>query len=278
MKTLSEAIEQKYPKYVKLAEDYSAANNLKYTADWRDITKLGLNNFVDYLQENNAASSAKTYAAMFKAVLNAYCEEVDLPKDFMRILSLKGCISQNTWLSDYDIEKLIAYEPINKIEQLVRNQFVIGCVSGCRYSDIIKLTKANFVGERLVYVSQKTKIKAEIPLSGIIVKFIDDLEFVKEGACPNTANTTIREICRKCGINEQIKLFRHGEDQQGEKWEFISFHSARRSFATNMYLRGVDLFSISKLMGHSDITTTTKYIVCPPKLTDKAMEYFKQFD
>jgi integrase len=147
-----------------------------------------------------------------------------------------------------------------------------------RYSDIIKLTKENIVGNSIVYVSQKTKIKAEIPLSGVAYRFIDDLEFVNRTICKNTANSTIRRICKSCGIDQNIKLFRYGTDQEGEKWNFIAFHSARRSFATNLYLRGTDLYSISKLMGHADIQMTVHYIVCPPRISDKALEYFKQFE
>ena len=151
MKTLRNAFIQKYPKYEKLVDDYERANEIE-NADWDDITKLGLTNFVDYLQENMAQSSARTYCAMLKSVLNNYSEEVDLPKDFMKILSLKGCVSQNTWLTDEEIEKLIKYDPENPTERIVRNQFVIECLTLARHSDIIKFTKDNVVGDRLVYV------------------------------------------------------------------------------------------------------------------------------
>jgi site-specific recombinase XerD len=277
MKTLREAFTQKYPQYGKLIDDYSSANDLS-DADWSDITKLGLSNFVDYLQENKAQSSVKTYCAMLKSVLNTYADEVDLPKDFMKILSVKGCISQNTWLTDDEIKKLIEFEPTTTTERLVRNQFVIECLTLARNSDVRKFTKENIVDNMLVYVSQKTHIKATIPISPIVEKYLDDMEFLDKKVCANTFNKTIRDICRKCGITQNIKLFRNGTDMDGEKWQFISSHTGRRSGCTNLYLRGVDILDISKLAGHSDIKTTIGYIVCPPRITDRVMSYFLKFD
>ena len=278
MKTLREAFTEKYPKYQKIIDDYGRANDTD-TVEWENITKLGLSNFVDYLQENNAQSSAKTYCAMFKSVLNTYSEEVDLPKDFMKILSLKGCISESIWLNDEEIERIIDYIPNNSIERIVRNQFVLEATTGARHSDILSLTSDNIIDDSIVYVSQKTKIRAVIPLSPVVVRFLSDLEFVHKDICSNTFNTYIKQICHSCGINKRVKLYRHGMFVEGEKWEFASSHVGRKSFACNLYNRGVDILSISKMMGHSDISITcSRYIICPPRVSDKALEYFKQFE
>lgn len=278
MKTLREAFTQKYYQYEKIIDDYAKANDLN-EARWKDITKLGLNNFVDYLQENNASSTVRTYCAMMKSVLNTYSDEIDLPKDFMKILSVRGCISQSVWLTDKEIERIIAYIPQNETELIVRNRFVLEAVTGARTSDVQKFTKENIVGDRLIYVSQKTKIKSEIPLSGVVIRFLEDLQFVSKNVCSNTFNTYIRSICRNCGITQKVKLFRRGVDVEGEKWQFCTTHVGRRSFACNLYMRGVDILSISKMMGHSDISVTaSRYVICPPRLSDKALQYFKQFD
>lgn len=278
MKTLRQAFTDKYPKYGKLIDDYEQANNLS-NADWDDITKLGLSNFVDFLQENNAQSSARTYCAMLKSVLNTYCDEVNLPKDFMKILSVKGCISESIWLNDSEIERIIQYDPKTPTERLVRNQFVLEATTGARHSDIIHLTKDNIVDGNVIYVSQKTKIRAVIPLSPVVARFLDDIEFMNKTVCSNTFNSCIKTICKNCGINRHVKLYRYGMYVEGEKWEFCSSHVGRKSFACNLYNRGVDILSISKMMGHSDISITcSHYIICPPRISDKALEYFKQFE
>lgn len=45
-----------------------------------------------------------------------------------------------------------------------------------------------------------------------------------------------------------------------KKWEMISTHTARRSFATNMYLRKWDAISIMKITGHSSEKVFMNYI------------------
>ena len=279
MKTFREAIKSKYPKYEKLADDFSEANGLK-DADWRDITKLNLANFVDYLEETKAQSSVKTYCAMVKSVLNLYSDEVDLPRDYSKILSCKGSPSQNVYLTSDELLSVIAYNPLNDAERYVRDVFCICALVGCRHSDGIRLTKNNVSDGRIIYVSQKTKIKSEVPLSDAVIRLLNDLDehdIRSYKLSDNTYNKTIRDICRNCGITQKVKLFRHGIDCEGEKWEYISSHSARRSCASNLYVLGCDLFTISKILGHTSIETTKNYICAPMNISQRVLEYFKQF-
>lgn len=279
MKTFREAFLQKWPKYGKLVNDYSDANYLE-EANWSDITKLGLSNFVDYLEETKAQSSVRTYCAMLKSVLNLYSDEVDLPRDYSKILSCKGSPSQNVYLTSDELLSVIAYNPLSDTERYVRDVFCICALVGCRHSDGVKLTRENIVADRIVYVSQKTKVKAEVPLSDAVIRLLNDLDehdIRSYKLSDNTYNKNIRDICRNCGITQKVKLFRHGIDCEGEKWEYISSHSARRSCASNLYVLGCDLLTISKILGHTSIETTKNYICAPMNLNERVMNYFKQF-
>lgn len=57
-----------------------------------------------------------------------YNEEVELPKDYNKILSVKNVRSTNVWLTDEELERIITYAPKNTNEQLVRTQFLIGAL------------------------------------------------------------------------------------------------------------------------------------------------------
>lgn len=98
----------------------------------------------------------------------------------------------------------------------------------------------------------------------------------KEEVTDPTFNNNIRNICRKAGITEAVKVFKAGKEVEGEKWEFVSSHTARRSFATNLYLRGADLYSISQMMGHASVEMTQNYLCCGLReQSAQVMEYFK---
>lgn len=248
---------------------------------WESVTKPNLHAFVVYMSERLSPGSVKTYTAMFKSVLNLYSDEVDLPKGFDKLLSVKKEDPLNTFLTDKEIEMVSRYEPLSDTERIVRNWFLLGCVTGARHSDYVQFTRENIVDDFLVYVSQKTKIRAEVPLSPVVLRIFEEAErfgLTGKSVSDVTFNEVIRKICRQCGIVERLKLYKAGKDVVGEKWEFVSSHTARRSFCTNLYLRGCDLYCISKLMGHSSVTMTEKYICIGFRdLSDKILSYFKGF-
>lgn len=99
-----------------------------------------------------------------------------------------------------------------------------------------------------------------MPLKPIVKELLTNLP--KEEVSDPTFNNNIRNICRKAGITEAVKVFKAGKEVEGEKWEFVSSHTARRSFATNLYLRGADLYSISQMMGHASVEMTQNYLCC----------------
>ena len=282
MKTLQEAFIEKYPKNGKVCENFIIATGRTFS--WNNITKANLAKFVTWLCDNMAQSSARQYTAKLKAVLELYTDEVELPKDWRKVLTVKDDESQHVYLTEDEIRRIIEYRPDTLTEAIVQQQFVLGCLTGARHSDYSRFTEAN-VNEQgnLVYVSKKTHVKAEIPLSQQAREILYGHDHPYPGAYRQevsdpTFNTTIRRICDLCDIDQTIQLYRRGEFWTGKKYEAVSSHTARRSFATNLYLRCRDLLLVSKLCGHSDPTMTARYISCGMEsLTENAMNYFKSF-
>lgn len=274
MNTLKEAFKSKYPKYVQILDTFEEANGCK--ADWENISKVNLSNFVERMQSKVSKNTAKYYCAMLKSVLSLYSEEVKLPTDYAKVLSLRGETSVSTWLNDAEIEQLMGYEPNTPTERLVREQFILGCLTGARYSDYTRMMETNIVNGKIVYVSQKTKIKAEIPLSPAAERIIRSGTAIGELSMV-TFNSTIRKICRDAGINERVRIFHKGEDMVGEKWQFVTSHTARKSFATNVYLRCRDIFLVSRYMGHTSVDMTATYILSIGDAPKEVKDYFNQF-
>lgn len=278
--TLKEAMRMKYPKYAdNIMKMFEAANLCEAT--WENLTKVRLQRLIDYMGERIAPNSVAQYATKLKAVLNLYSEEVELPRGYDKVLSPKKEKVQNVFLTEEEIQRIVAYIPKNDHEALVQAQFMIGVLTLARHSDFMTFDKSNIMGENLVYVSQKTKIQSSIPTSPTLLKFIDiQKEIIAKGVTisDKAFNATIRRICAKCNIDEPIKLYHRGEMAVKPKYEFVSSHTARRSGVTNLYLRGLDLLTISKIAGHTDTATTMNYVCCGIReLPKEAKDYFAGF-
>lgn len=271
--TLKEAFALKYPKYAdNIAKMFEAANLCEMT--WENLTKVRLQRFIDYMGERIAPNSVHQYCTKLKAVLNLYSEEVELPRDYAKVLTPKKCASTAVYLTEEELQKLIDYSPKNEKEEYVRDIFIICSFGGMRHSDAIRLNESNIIGDTLQYVSVKTKTPTIVPLKPIVRDYILNRPDVTIG--DKAFNDTIRRICQKCGINDRVKVFKAGEESEGEKWEYVGSHTARRTCGTLLYLRGVDLYTISKILGHNDIKTTQGYIKSGIRTnSEELMGYFK---
>ena len=278
MKTLKDAFYGKFPNNHMILDYFEIANGCECT--WENLSKVRLQNFADHLKSELSPNTAKSYCSKLKTILNLYIDEVEIQKGFEKVLNIRKDASEQTFLTPDEIAKVMEYKPRKTSEWIVRNQFVIGCLTGARHSDYIRFTRRNFKGKSLSYVSVKTHHKTEVPLSDALKRFIkenedqgfDNIEF--SGVY---FNRLIKEICKAVGLTEELTLYNYGKTQTKEKWKFVSSHTARRSFATNLYMNGVDIYTISRLCGHSSVEVTKTYICCSPNIDDKVMDYFNIF-
>lgn len=243
---------------------------------WENITKDNLLAFALYMKAHLSPNSCRTYSAYVKAVLTMYEDEVPtIPKEFSKLMSFKQAQTLHIWLNDSDITKILTYKPADLKERHIRNQFIVGCLTGARHSDYVNFTQANIVNNKLVYVSKKTKIRSEVPLSPAVERLIN--EGLGTIYSDTTFNDTIKVICKNCGIDEYVHVYRGGQEQEGYKWQFVTSHTARRSFATNVYLRCRDIFLVSNYMGHSSVDMTSRYILSIGDAPGEVKDYFTTF-
>ena len=269
--TLKDCFMAKYPEYGNILRMFEAANLCEAT--WENLTKVRLQKFIDYMGERLSPNSVNQYAAKLKSVLNLYSDEVLLPRGYAKVLNPKKVTSTAVFLTENELQKLIDYTPRNIRENYVRNVFVTCAYVGCRHSDAIRLNESNIIGDSLQYVSVKTKIQAIVPLKPVVREYI--LNRPDVNIDDTTYNRIIRNICRRCGISDMVKVFKAGKECEGEKWRYISSHSARRTCASNLYLKGLDLYTISRFLGHTSADMTSKYICCGIReLPKEAKEYF----
>lgn len=275
MNTLQQAID-------KMKDGGSARSSLRKHLkaaginDWCDITRNSLYEFRDLLCEAVAPSTAKTITAYLKSLLNRYSDVVELPSDWGKILSARGDTSRGTFLTLDELKAFEAVKTISDKEKLIKYESLIEAFTGARISDIMTFTKENFVDGYLVYTSQKTNITASVPISQKTMRWIAYAQKHRDME-PSIAyrNIAIRNMARRAGINERVKIRRGGVEKIIEKWQGLSSHAFRRSCATNLVMAGASLTDAKLCLGHTSEAMTSRYVVATkPRLSQEAMAYF----
>lgn len=244
--------------------------------DWTDLTeKGGIYKLRDELRETCAPSTARTYMATMKGFLARHDEERGVCKDYRKILKNKADKAVRTYLTKGELQRVERCEILTERERLVRARFLIGAYTGMRISDAMEVSTSNVSHGMITYVAKKTGTEATVPCPR---KVLDLIAYVKANDCEMslmTYNKVLRIVCLKSGVNSTVKIHLGGETQEGPKWKFVSSHTARISFATNLANAGVPLIQLAGMMGHTSTQMTERYIANKSvQLSDSAMEYF----
>lgn len=151
----------------------------------------------------------------------------------------------------------------------VRDLFLIGCNTGLRFSDYSHLKLANIVeikGKPYMRVmTQKTEQKVTIPINQTVREILNKYNGVPpKGLSNQKMNDYLKELGEIAGLdNEIIIITRKGgviKEEIFPKFELITSHTARRSFASNAYKAGIPTKSIMQITGHKTEREFFKYI------------------
>lgn len=273
MRTLQEAIQAHAKGAVPALTRYLSECSLN---DWQDLTKSNLNDFRDHVTEQVAQSTARTYFAVFKAILKRYEDDAPICKEYAAILKAKNEKPVKTFLTMRELERLEGVETTTPNEQYVLDEFLIGAYTGMRISDAREISEENMANGYISYVSIKTGVHAVVPMKAGIAERIRRVQANDCEMPLATYNRIIRRLCQRADITERVKVFKAGEHDKGQKWQFVSSHTARISFASNLAILGVPLLDISRCMGHTSVQMTERYVVkTKAELDVKALKYFK---
>lgn len=146
----------------------------------------------------------------------------------------------------------------------IKKAFLFSCLTGLRRSDILKLTwgEVHEQGEftRIIFKQKKTKGLEYLDLTP------QAAELMGERGKPN--DNVFGDIYSPTCTNEAIKrwVLRAGIDKE------ITFHCGRHTFAVMMLDLGTDIYTVSKLLGHRELSTTQIYAKVLDKNKQKAVQ------
>lgn len=167
-----------------------------------------------------------------------------------------------------DVEKLMMCKPPHKRYELVKDIFIFSCFTGLAYADIKKLTRNNiqsfFDGHQwIISRRKKSDIASNVRLMEIPKRIIEKYH-------GTTRNEFIFPVPTNVTCNNHVtKLIENAEIITEQK---VTFHTARHTFGTMFLTEGVPLESLSKMMGHKNISTTQIYAKITSQKISKDMD------
>lgn len=157
------------------------------------------------------------------------------------------------YLSEGELKVLMKQEFTNPRLEIVRDIFVFACLTGMSYIDIKNLTADRITtsidgSKWIAQKREKTNTPYRVKLLDIPLQLIEKYKEKRKGGrifpvpANSSCNLRLKEIAKQCGINK-----------------YVCFHLSRHTFATLALTKGVSLESVSKILGHTKITTTQIY-------------------
>lgn len=246
-------------------------------------------NFLNWLINNEHYS--ESYARKKVDDLKTVCRdaEIDGIKTSTQLSKVKGGKPQTEhiiYLSPNELEKIENTHLVSSALQNARKWLLFGCHIGQRGSDLLTITKKNFInrqGLEVIELQQKKTGK------NITIPILEKTKEILEDGLPKkisiqNLNNYFKDICKIAGIDQPTKgskivmVDKNGKeipkDEKGNyiekgvkrtisgiypKYQLISTHVCRRSFATNLYGK-LPTALIMQITAHSTEKMFLKYI------------------
>ncbi|MCE1198366.1 MAG: site-specific integrase [Marinilabiliales bacterium] len=256
-------------------------NTLRHLKNYADLKKRKLNfedvnlefynSLIHYLTNEIGLSqnSIGGHVKNLKTFLNEATERglnnnMDFKKRKFRQLSEEN---EKVYLNTSELDKIYRLD-LSKIQKYerIRDLFIVGCYTGLRFSDFIQIKKENIIdSNKLKIRTQKTGETVIIPLHPYIREIITKYDGqIPEPISNQKMNDYLKEIAKLADLNDlvEISITKGGKVLKStiEKYHLIMTHTARRSFATNLFLVGIPSITIMKITGHKTEKNFLKYI------------------
>ena len=283
---VSYKMRREYEVTFKYLKDYAASK--KTVIDFKDIDLNFYDGFIQYLQwvpSDKQPISSETKSDQIegkKLAVNTIGKKIQTLKIFLNAAKEEGKNtfeayrskkfvamteeSETIYLNEAELTKI--YEHDFSKEQIL-DLFLVSCWTGCRFSDISQITPEN-VSDGFIHMKQyKTGKKVLIPLHPVVTAILNKyMGKLPEVTTNQQFNRALKDIAEAAKIDEMThKAITKGGIKVStsyKKFQLVTTHTARRSFATNLYKSGFPSISIMAITGHVTEKSFLKYIKVTP--------------
>jgi len=208
------------------------------------------------------------YMAILRVIIRHAVKDHILPHNVMANVKLPPREAEEREYLTIEELQTLAQTPCRY--DVLKRAFLFSCLTGLRWSDVCKLKWSDvqlFNGRtRITFRQQKTQRQEYLDINGQAAELFGTRdETIKDerifhGIMHNGyANTLLQQWIYSAGIQKHI-----------------TFHCARHTFAVMMLNLGTDLYTVSKLLGHTKITTTQIYAKIVDKTKQDAIDRIPQ--
>ena len=219
-----------------------------------ELDKTVIEGFKDYLLEHFSQNSAWKYLSIVKSGLSKAIRDGMINTNPAYDVRIKLVDSLPKFLTFEEVQSLSNTQCANKN---VKNAFLFSCFSGLRYSDVVKLRWDDISGGCVTFRQQKTKQSERLYLSRQALRILEGQKTLGgEGETVDHQHSDlVFPLPRQSSVDKALKRWamRAGLNKS------ISFHRARHTFATLSLSYGIDIYTVSKLLGHRHLETTLIY-------------------
>lgn len=208
------------------------------------ITPAFLSEYEDHCRgKGNKPTTVWSSIKFIKTMVNAALNDGIIKDNPMKGYKMPTYTNpQREYLTDKEIKEIEKFAEETQSEKLkkVANWFLFSIYTGLRYDDIRTFDKKKIVGDRIILRTGKSKSDVSIKIHPKLKTILDK---ISPNVLPNQkVNDYLKLIAEACEINKPL-----------------SFHIARHSFSVYFLNHGGSMEALSKLLGHTNLSTTQIY-------------------
>ena len=222
----------------------------------RQVDRTFVLDFEAYLKVEHGLSlnSSEKLMRIFKRITTMCFRNGMMARDPFCDVRLKKEKKDRGYLTRAELERFLNYKPDNKRLERVRDRFIFCCFTGFDFSTSSSLTPKNIVqaddGSTWIETHRvKTGVASKVKLLDIPLSILRKYEkertsgYILPVISNAKYNEYLKEIAKILGIDKRV-----------------TSHLARHTFATTVtYANGVSIETISKMLGHTKLSTTQIY-------------------
>lgn len=263
--TISYKGKREYARTLYYIQEYEKDRKVRLEFDKIDMDFY--EDFVAFLQSLNLATNTIGNKVTFlKALMEAAYKRGLTENIKYKSFHALSEESDSVALNEEELQR-VAHCNLSRHPKLerVRDLFIAGCWTGLRFSDLSLLSPIHISGGMINMRQQKTDKPVVIPVHPEFKRIWDGYGGKLPRVISNQKfNEYVKEVCKAARLRTKVqKAITKGGKRivtVYEKWQLVSSHTARRSFATNLYKSGFPSISIMAITGHKSEAAFLKYI------------------